>query len=98
MLPLITLHSEQDRMMVAHLDPQLQDVLASNKDRIQRRAALFRAALLDSISGMEVILTIEGLEQHVRVKTRVIAAGDDCVLLEQGIALPVSCIREIQFS
>jgi hypothetical protein len=98
MLPLITLHSEHDRMLVSHFDMNLQDVLRSNNDRIQRRAALFRAALLDSISGMEVILTIQGVDHQVRVKSRVIAAGDDCVLLEKGIALPVSCICDVQFS
>jgi len=74
-----------------------QDVLATEKERIRRSASLLKAAVLDSLSKMEVILTLEDKESEKKLRSRIIATGNDRVMLDKGISIPVQCIRNVEF-
>jgi hypothetical protein len=74
-----------------------QDVLATEKERIRRSASLLKAAVLDSLNKVEVILTLEDKESQKRLRSRIIATGNDRVMLDKGISIPVHCIRNVEF-
>jgi hypothetical protein len=74
-----------------------QDVLNSEKERIRRSASLLKAAVLDSLNKVEVILTLEDKETQMKLRSRIIAAGNNRVMLDKGVSIPVHCIVNVEF-
>jgi hypothetical protein len=97
MINTLTIHSRYDIETIARMVFKTQDVLATEKERIRRSASLLKAAVLDSLNKVEVILTLEDKESQKKLRSRIIAAGNDRVMLDKGISIPVQCIREVEF-
>lgn len=97
MITTLDIHSRYDLEKIHRMVFKTQDVLNTEKDRIRRSANLLKAAVLDSLSKMEVILTLEDHDSQKRVRSRVIAAGNDRVMLDKGVSIPVHCISNIEF-
>jgi hypothetical protein len=95
---MITLSAAEDVAAISNMHFKTDDVLATPIQRIRRRAGLLKAVALESISREEVILTLEDLNSVRRVRSRIIATGDEQVLLEKGIVIPVRSICRIEFS
>lgn len=75
-----------------------EDVLKTPRQRIMRTAGLIKAAALESISPCEVTITIEDLNSCKKIISRVLAKGDERILLENGLSLPIKCIHSIEFA
>lgn len=73
------------------------EVLRTERDRIMRMASILRATTLESIHPTEVIITLEARHQVAKVRTRVMATGDERIMLDGGITIPIHCIRSIEF-
>jgi hypothetical protein len=97
MITTLTIHSRYDIETIAKMVFKTQDVLATEKERIRRSASLLKAAVLDSLNKVEVILTLEDKESQKRLRSRIIATGNDRVMLDKGISIPVHCIRNVEF-
>lgn len=95
----ISLGTTEDQFeIVNHIEAPHEDVLKSYPQRIRRNAQLLKAATSESFPGQEVILTIEDRQTCTRLKTQVIATGNDRVLLRGGISVPLACIHEVRFT
>ena len=94
---MLNIHSRYDLDTLARMVFKTQDVLNSERDRIRRSASLLKAAVLDSLSKVEVILTLEDKESQKKLRSRIIAAGNDRVMLEKGVSIPVQCILNVEF-
>jgi hypothetical protein len=46
---------------------------------------------------MEVVLTLEDHDSQKRLRSRIIATGNDRVMLDKGVSIPVNCIKHIEF-
>jgi uncharacterized protein (UPF0248 family) len=46
---------------------------------------------------MEVVLTLEDKDSQKKLRSRIIAAGSDRVMLDKGISIPVHCILNVEF-
>jgi hypothetical protein len=97
MITTLTIHSRYDIETIARMVFKTQDVLATEKERIRRSASLLKAAVLDSLNKVEVILTLEDKESQKKLRSRIIATGNDRVMLDKGVSIPVQCIRDIEF-
>jgi hypothetical protein len=73
------------------------DVLLSNSARLRRRAHLLRAVALESLEQTEVVLTLEHDFSCTKLRSRIIATGDENVVLEKGLSIPIRCIHRIEF-
>jgi hypothetical protein len=74
------------------------DVLVSERERIQRLAAILQASILGSKAFAEIVIVAESTEGTVRIKTRISAVSEDMVLTPDAGAIPVHCIRMIESS
>ena len=97
MLTTLTIHSRYDIDTLARMIFKTQDVLNTEKERIRRSASLLKAAVLDSLSKMEVVLTLEDKDSQKKLRSRIIAAGSDRVMLDKGISIPIQCILNVEF-
>jgi hypothetical protein len=97
MITTLNIHSRYDLETLARMVFKTQDVLNTEKERIRRSASLLKAAVLDSLSKMEVVLTLEDHDSQKRLRSRIIATGNDRVMLDKGISIPVNCIKHIEF-
>jgi hypothetical protein len=97
MITTLNIHSRYDLETLARMVFKTQDVLNTEKERIRRSASLLKAAVLDSLSKMEVVLTLEDHDSQKRLRSRVIATGNDRVMLDKGVSIPVNCIKHIEF-
>jgi hypothetical protein len=97
MITTLNIHSRYDLETIARMVFKTQDVLNTEKERIRRSASLLKAAVLDSLSKMEVVLTLEDHDSQKRLRSRVIATGNDRVMLDKGVSIPVNCIKHIEF-
>ena len=77
MITTLNIHSRYDIETLARMVFKTQDVLNTEKERIRRSASLLKAAVLDSLSKVEVVLTLEDKESQKRLRSRIIAAGND---------------------
>lgn len=73
------------------------DVLETQRARIKRKAQLLRAMMLEGLDQTEVILTFQDEVELKRLKTRVLATGDDSIVLSHGTTLPINCILDVEF-
>ena len=97
MINTLTIHSRYDIETIAKMVFKTHDVLVTEKERVRRSASLLKAAVLDSLNKMEVILTLEDKDSQKRLRSRIIATGNDRVMLDKGISIPVHCIRNVEF-
>ena len=97
MVTTLSIHSRYDMETLARMVFKTSDVLNTEKERIRRSASLLKAAVLDSLSQMEVILTLEDQDSSKKLRSRIIPTGNDRVLLDKGISIPVHCISGIEF-
>lgn len=74
-----------------------EDVLKNQRERIKRKADLLRAMTMEGINQTEVILTFQDQIELRRMRTRVIATGDDRIVLSQGQSLPIHSIVDVEF-
>jgi len=72
------------------------DVLTNQKHRMQRQASLLQAIALQAMQPTDVLLTIEGPRLCTRLRTRILATGDDRVVLEHGVSIPIQCIHRVE--
>ncbi|MFM7234466.1 MAG: hypothetical protein ACKOZM_07725 [Flavobacteriales bacterium] len=93
----LSIHSRSDIETLGRMVFKTDDVLLTEKERIRRSASLLKAAVLDSLNKVEVILTLEDHESQKKLRSRIIAAGNNRVLLDKGISIPVNCICAIEF-
>lgn len=83
-----------------NLDKQIfksNDVLDTQRARIKRKAQLLRAMMLEGLDQTEVILTFQDDVELKRVRARVMATGDDTIVLSHGEILPIHCILDVEF-
>ncbi|MFN5620792.1 MAG: hypothetical protein ACK478_05780 [Flavobacteriales bacterium] len=97
MITTLNIHSRYDLETLARMVFKTQDVLSTEKERIRRSASLLKAAVLDSLSKVEVVLTLEDHDSQKRLRSRIIATGNDRVMLDKGVSIPVNCIKHIEF-
>jgi hypothetical protein len=93
----LNINSQYDLETLARMVFKPQDVLNTEKERVRRSASLLKAAVLDSLSRVEVVLTLEDKESQKRLRSRIIAAGNDRVMLDKGVSIPVQCIINVEF-
>lgn len=93
----LNLRSENDIRTITTMVFKDQDVLTTEREKMKRNASLLRASLLDSLHQLAVVLHVEDMESTRKVRSRIIATGDERVMLEQGLSIPVHCIRVIEF-
>ncbi|MFN8777444.1 MAG: hypothetical protein ACK5XV_11825 [Flavobacteriales bacterium] len=72
------------------------DVLSNPRDQRIRKARLLQAAAQGNDSGAEVELILQDDFSCRQIRTRVLAAGDDRVLVDKGISIPLACISRVQ--
>ncbi len=95
----ISIVPEEDHFEItSHIEAPHEDVLKGLAQRIRRNAQLLKAATSESFPGQEVIITIEDNKSCTRIKTQVIATGNERVLLRGGISVPLACIHEVRFT
>jgi uncharacterized protein (UPF0248 family) len=73
------------------------DVLDTQRARIKRKAHLLRAMALEGIDQTEIILTFQDDIELRTLRTRVVATGDDSIVLLHGQSLPIHCILDVEF-
>lgn len=93
----LSLRSERDLETITNMVFKECDVLTTGRERIRRNASLLRASVLDSLHKQEVILHLEDAESEKKLRSRIIATGNERVMLENGLSIPVQCIRIIEF-
>lgn len=94
---MLSIHSQNDLEIIATMSFKAEDVLKTEREKIRRQANLLKAALLDSLHHLEVILTLEDKESLKLLRSRIIATGDERVMLDKGLTIPVQCIRQVDF-
>ncbi len=92
-----TLSTREEVALLIQLKFKHTDVLTSERDRVKRKAKILVAQAIESRSKGEVILTMEDQHCQRKIKSRIIASGDDRVVLERGISLPIQCISDVEF-
>jgi acyl carrier protein len=96
-MTMLSIHSANDVEILARMVFKADDVLKTEREKIRRHASLLKAAVLDSLSNFEVVLTLEDKESFKLLRSRIIATGDDRVMLDKGLTIPVQCIKQIDF-
>lgn len=74
------------------------DVLPTVHDRMKRLACLMKAISLEGMSSSPVTLWIQGEALCLRVTSRVIAASNHQIILENGLRLPIKSIHKVTFN
>ncbi|MEY3398649.1 MAG: hypothetical protein RL220_1243 [Bacteroidota bacterium] len=87
----------EEREYISQSNYNNHDVLPSEPARIRRRAQLLKAMALESINGTEVVITMEDTQVCRKIRSRVIATGDENIVLEQGMTIPIRSIHRIDF-
>jgi len=93
----LSLNSQQDMEKIARLDFKNVDVLLTKREKVIRHANLLKAVVLDSLHNAEVVITVEDKESLKKLRARIIATGDERVMLDKGISIPLQCIRHVEF-
>jgi len=88
--------SLDDASFIAQLRSTSHDVLLPGREQRTRKVRLLQAVALGSSQSTEVVLTVEDQLCCRRVRVRIVAAGDDRVMLEKGLSVPIQCIRRVE--
>ena len=75
-----------------------EDVLPTVHDRMKRLACLMKAISLEGMSNSPATLWIQGENVCLRVTSRVIAASNHQIILENGLRLPIKAIHKVTFN
>ena len=97
MLNTLTLNSREELFQIKALEFVTEDVLKTPRERMRRRAQLLQAVALESIGQTEVILHLESLPKQKKIRTKIVATGDDRVVLDKGLMIPIHCIYMVEF-
>jgi hypothetical protein len=90
------LHSSpDDATFISQLRVTSNDVLTPGREQRTRKVRLLQAVALGTTRSTEVMLTVEDQLCCRRIRTRVVAAGDDRIMLEKGLSIPLQCIRRV---
>jgi len=73
------------------------DVLGTKSEKTKRLALLLQAITMESISPTEVIIFTEMSDYCCKFTNRIIAAGDEKILLDDGKSIPINSIHKIEF-
>lgn len=73
------------------------DVLETTQDRLKRASGLMKAAVMDSLAGSDAVLVIQSIEDIKKIRSRVIAVGNERVMLERGVSIPLASILDVEF-
>ncbi len=90
-------HSDDDLFLINSMVFHVEDVLTSAREKVMRSANLMRAAVLDNVNNVAVVLIVQDCECQRKLRSRIIATGDQHVLLENGLTIPMNCISHIEF-
>jgi hypothetical protein len=93
----LTMNSAEELETISRLSFKTCDVLFTQGEKVRRRANLLKAVVLDSLHQSEVVLTLEDDNTTRKLKARIIATGDERVMLDKGISIPVQCILQVEF-
>lgn len=85
------------KVNIESLSFKTEDVLNDHRQRIKRKADLLRAMMLEGMNQTEVILTFQDEVEIRKVKARVVATGDDRIVLSEGQSLPIHSIVDVEF-
>lgn len=96
-MTMLSVHSANDLETLARMVFKADDVLKTNREKIRRQANLLKASVMDSLSNFEVVLTVEDKESLKLLRSRIIATGDERVMLDKGLTIPVNCIIQVDF-
>lgn len=94
---MLTLKSDSDLQAIRQFKYRVTDVLEKPQDRIKRASSLMKATLLDTISDSEAIVVVLADNDVKKLRSRVIAVGNERVMLERGVSIPIASIREVEF-
>lgn len=86
----------QDEEAISDLRFKNDDVLATPRQRIKRRAGLLMAIAMDE-GGSEVILTVEDQSSTKKLRSRILGTSDHHVVLEKGLTIPIRSIWSVEF-
>lgn len=75
-----------------------EDVLPTVHERMKRLACLMRAISLEGMSAAPVTLWVVGLDKCYRLTSRVIAASNHQIMIEQGLRIPIKSIHRVEFN
>lgn len=89
--------ASEEAEFFSRLNFKEHDVLSSPREKLRRKANLLKAVALESISNAEVILTLEDQHSCKKIRSRIVATGDDQVMLDKGFSLPIYCIHHVEF-
>lgn len=92
-----TLRSREEADFINKLQFNPGDVLPSDRERIRRKARLLQALAMEGLGQAEVMLVLEDQECCRTVRTRIIAAGDERIVLERGVSIPIRCIHKVEW-
>ena len=93
----LSIHDTEDFESVLSMQFPEMDVLLTDVERTKRRASLIKAATLESINPTEVILYIESNSGCQKIRSRIMATGDNQVIVERGFAIPIQSIHKVEF-
>lgn len=93
----LNMHSENDVEVIGTMVFKSTDVLVTEREKITRNAGLLKATVLDSLSEFQVVLVLEDMNSQKKLRSRIIATGNDRVMLEKGLTIPLFCIRSVEF-
>ncbi len=93
----LTLNTDTELQTIANLLFKSSDALQTDRERVNRHASLLKAVVLESLSNQEVILTLEDQTSTKKLRTRIIATGNDKVMIDKGLTLPLRCIQMVEF-
>jgi len=92
-----TLSSPEEVESFSRLHFKEYDVLSSPREQIRRKANLLKAVALESMNRAEVVLTFEDQTSCKKIRSRILATGDDQVMLDKGFSIPIHCIHFVEF-
>lgn len=94
---MMILNTEKDFQTILQFKYPEADALNTPNDKLNRASKLMKASLMDSISKSDAILIIQSQESMQKIRSRVIAVGNERVMLERGISIPLACIVDVEF-
>lgn len=91
------LYSHKHLVAIQHLRFTASEVLCTERERVQRMASLLTASTLESIRPTTVRLRVRTDEEETEIVGRIMATGDERIMLDGGSTVPIHCIVSIHF-
>ncbi|PSL07177.1 hypothetical protein [Cecembia rubra] len=87
---------EIDKEFVGELSFPDQDVLYTEKKKIQRQIELERAMSLGNLEQVKVKIFFEDFSNKFFINTTIWAVTDESVLIKKGLVIPIKRIYNVQ--